>query len=49
MTLALVLTADCDHAGKALLAACTASLNSASVDRGTLEMTSCVACTDMLW
>ena len=45
MTLALVPTDDCDQAGNAVLAACTASLNSASVDRGTLEMTSCVACT----
>ncbi len=44
MTLALVPTADLDQAGKALFAAWTASLNSASVDNGTLEMTSWVAC-----
>lgn len=45
MTLARVPTGDLAHSGKACFAACTASLNSASVDNGTLEITSCVACT----
>lgn len=48
MTRALVPTEDVDHAGKAALADWTASLNSVSVQRGTLEMTSCVACEQAL-